>query len=134
MTAMIFINLPVVDLAKATEFYKAVGFTLNPDYSDANASCMVWSDSIFVMILKTDFFKKFTATKKIVDAHNSSEVLLALAVQSKAEVDIFVKQALESGGKLLPEVKIDGGESMYYRDVEDLDGHIWELIYMEPDS
>jgi predicted lactoylglutathione lyase len=134
MTAMIFINLPVVDLAKATEFYKAVGFTLNPDYSDANASCMVWSDSIFVMILKPEFFKKFIATKMIVNAHTSTEVLLSLAMQSKEEVDKFVKKALESGGKLLPEVKIDGAEGMYYRDVEDLDGHIWELIYMEPVS
>jgi predicted lactoylglutathione lyase len=134
MTAMIFINLPVVDLTKATEFYKAVGFTLNPDYSDANASCMAWSDSIFVMLLKQDFFKKFIAAKDIVDARAASEVLLALAIESKEEVDNFVKKALDCGGKLMPVAEIAGADGMYYRDVEDLDGHILELLYMESAS
>lgn len=134
MLKMIFVNLPVVDLAKSSEFYKAVGFTFNPDFSDSHASCMVWSDSIFVMLLKHDFYKKFIGTKNIVDAHSSSEALLCLAVESKEEVDEFVKKALDSGGKLIPKAEIEGIEGMYYWDLEDLDGHIWELLYMEPTS
>ena len=132
MQKMIFVNFPVEGLVKSTEFYKAVGFTLNPVDSDSNASCMVWSDSIFVMLLKQDFFKKFIATKQIVDAHNSSEVLLGLAIESKEEVDNFVKKALDCGGKLMPVAEIAGDEGMYFRDVEDLDGHIWEFGYTEP--
>jgi predicted lactoylglutathione lyase len=93
---------------------------------------MAWSDSIFVMLIKPEFFKKFIAMKNIVDAHTSTEVLLSLAMQSKEEVHKFVKKALESGGKLMPEVEIEGAEGMYYRDVEDLDGHVWEPGYMEP--
>jgi len=131
---MIFVNLPVEDLIKSTEFYKSVGFTLNPVYSDSNASCMVWSDSIFVMLLKHDFYKKFIAAKNIVDALATSEVLLALAIESKEEVDNFVKKALDCGGKLMPVAEIAGADGMYYRDVEDLDGHILELLYMESAS
>jgi hypothetical protein len=134
MLKMIFVNLPVEDLVKSTEFYKAVGFTLNPVYSDSNASCMVWSDSIFVMLLKYDFYKKFIAAKDIVDARAASEVLLALAIESKEEVDNFVKKALDCGGKLMPVAEIAGADGMYYRDVEDLDGHILELLYMESAS
>ena len=131
MQKMIFVNLPVEDLVKSTEFYKSVGFTLNPVYSNSNASCKVWSDSIFVMLLKHDFYKKFIAAKNIVDAHTASEVLLALSIESKEEVDNFVKKALDSGGKLMPVAEIAGADGMYYRDVEDLDGHILELLYME---
>lgn len=134
MQKMIFVNLPVEDLIKSTEFYKSVGFTLNPVYSDSNASCMVWSDSIFVMLLKHDFYKKFIAAKNIVDARAASEVLLALAIESKEEVDNFVKKALDCGGKLMPVAEIAGADGMYYRDVEDLDGHILELLYMESAS
>jgi len=134
MQKMIFVNLPVEDLIKSTEFYKSVGFTLNPVYSDSNASCMVWSDSIFVMLLKHDFYKKFIAAKNIVDALATSEVLLALAIESKEEVDNFVKKALDCGGKLMPVAEIAGADGMYYRDVEDLDGHILELLYMESAS
>ena len=131
MQAMIFVNLPVVDLAKSTEFYKSVGFTLNRDFTNDDGAYLEWSDSIVVMLLTHEFYKKFIAEKKIVDAHNSSEVLLALAIESKAEVDSFVQKALDNGGKLLPIVELAGAEGMYSRDVEDLDGHIFEVIYME---
>ena len=131
MQKMIFVNLPVKDLVKAIDFYKALGFTLNPDFTNDDGAYLAWSDSIVVMLLTHDFYKKFIGTKMVADSHNTSEVLLSLAIESKAEVDSYVKKALDNGGKLLPVAEIPGAEGMYFRDVEDLDGHILEFGYME---
>ena len=83
------------------------------------------------MLLKSEFYRKFITTKEIINAHTSNEVLLSLAIESKEEVDKLVKKALDNGGKLLPIVEIKG---MYFRDVEDLDRHVWEFGYMEQPS
>jgi len=128
---MIFVNLPVADLQRSVKFYEALGFVKNEQFSNDQGAGMVWSDQIWVMLLTHDFFKKFTAGRSIPDTHNSAQVLNALSFDSKEEVDKFVAAAVANGGKLLPEVIIEGAEGMYGRDIADLDGHIWETIWME---
>ena len=129
MTKMIFVNLPVVDLAKSTAFYEAIGFTNNPQFSNEMAACMVWSDTIHVMLLTHDFWKTFTS-KAIPDAKSSAQVLLCLSRDSKADVDGIVAAAGKAGGVLDPTPKQDMG-FMYGRSFEDPDGHIWETMWMD---
>ncbi|HSN94350.1 MAG TPA: VOC family protein [Anaerolineaceae bacterium] len=131
MLKMIFVNLPVDDLAKSIAFYQALGFTLNRDFTNNDGAYLAWSDSIVVMLLTHEFYKKFIGTKMVADSRVTSEALLSFSLESKEEVDIFVKKVLDNGGKLLPIVEIPGAEGMYSRDLEDLDGHILEVIYME---
>ena len=131
MQKMIFVNFPVKDLAKSIEFYKVLGFRPNPEFTNDVGAYMAWSDTIAVMLVTHDFYKKFIGTKTISDSRNSSEVLISFSIESKAEVDSLVKKALDNGGKLLPVAVIPGAESMYVRDVEDLDGHILEFGYWE---
>jgi hypothetical protein len=125
----IFINLPVRDLKKSTAFYSALGATLNPQFSDDTASCMVLSDTIFVMLLTHEKWANFTQ-KPIVDAHRESEVMLALSAEDKAAVDKITDTAGASGGKADVNPKQDYG-FMYGRSFEDLDGHIWECMYVD---
>ncbi len=129
MTKMIFVNLPVVDLAKSTAFYEAIGFTNNPQFSNEMAACMVWSDTIHVMLLTHDFWKTFTS-KAIPDAKSSAQVLLCLSRDSKADVDGIVAAAGKAGGALDPTPTQDMG-FMYGRSFEDPDGHIWETMWMD---
>lgn len=129
MQHKIFINLPIKDLDASKEFYTKLGFTINKQFTNEDASCVVINDSIYVMILKEEFFKRFTQ-KTIIDAKTSVESLLALSVDSKEAVDDFVKRAIDAGGKLGrgPE---DLG-FMYQNGFEDPDGHIWEIFWMDP--
>jgi predicted lactoylglutathione lyase len=131
MSKMIFVNLPVADLAKATAFYERIGATKNPQFSDDTASCMVISDTIFVMLLTHAKFSQFTS-KKIVDARTSSEVLIALSADSRGEVDLIVGKAAD-GGRADPEPSQDFG-FMYERSFEDPDGHIWEVVWMDMEA
>jgi predicted lactoylglutathione lyase len=126
---MIFVNLPVSNLARATAFYEAIGATKNPQFSDETASCMVISETIFVMLLTHDKFLHFT-TKKISDAKTTSEVLLCLSAESRGAVDDTVTKAKSAGGAADPSPKQDHGY-MYGRSFEDPDGHIWELMWMD---
>ena len=130
MTRMIFVNLPVTDLARSTTFYQAVGFGKNEQFSNEVASGMVWSEAIHVMLLAHDFWKTFT-TKAIPDAHSSAQVLLCLSRDSKEDVDSIVAEATAAGGKADPTPKQDMG-FMYGRSFEDPDGHIWEVMWMDP--
>ena len=130
MQKMIFVNLPVTDLAKSTSFYEAIGATKNPQFSDDTAACMVISDTIFVMILTHEKYRSFTS-KAIPDAHKSAQVLLCLSEESKADVDGRVASALKGGGKADPTPQQDYG-FMYGRSFEDPDGHIWEIMWMDP--
>lgn len=132
MAKKIFINLPVEDLAKSTEFYEKLGFVKDPMFSDNNASCVAWSDEIIVMLLQTEFYKRFIPGKKVADATNTSEVLLCLSMDSREEVDTFIAAANENGGRIIEnEVPNEYGDAMYGKDVEDLNGHVWELLYMD---
>jgi predicted lactoylglutathione lyase len=129
MAKMIFINLPVSDLARATAFYQAIGAEKNGQFSDETASCMVFSDTIYVMLLTPDKFRQFTP-KKIADARTSSEVLICISADSRAAVDEMVGNAQAAGGVIDPGPKQDYG-FMYGRSFEDPDGHIWEVMWMD---
>ena len=130
MATNIFVNLPVKDLDKTKAFFAALGYTFNPQFTDANAACMIISENIFAMLLVEPFFKGFT-DKTIVDAHKSTEVLLALSTNSRAEVDDMVNKAVAAGGTE-PRAAQDHG-FMYTRSFNDLDGHIWEILWMNPE-
>lgn len=124
----IFVNLPVEDLDKSIEFFTTLGFTFNPQFTDKNATCMIISENIFAMLLVKKFFKTFIK-KEISDAKKTTEVLLALSVDSKAAVDELIGLAVKAGGKE-PREKQDHGW-MYGRAFEDVDGHIWEVFWMD---
>ena len=126
----IFINLPVSDLSKATAFYQALGFTQNMDFSNSDASSMVWDDNIYVMLLTHDFCKNFLPVHKTVaDSHKTCEVLNALQFESRAAVDDFFNKAIAAGGKATIDAYDHG--FIYGRDFEDLDGHIREAFWMD---
>jgi predicted lactoylglutathione lyase len=129
MARMVFINLPVTDLARATSFYQAVGASKNEQFCDSTASCMVFSDTIHAMLLTHDKFRQFTP-KTIADAHTSSEVLICLSADSRDDVDDMVARAKTAGGAADPCPKQDFG-FMYGRSFEDPDGHIWEVMWMD---
>ena len=128
MSKQVFINLPVADLKLSISFYEAVGFTNNPQFTDETAACMIWSDTIYVMLLTHDKLKQFTS-KKIVDARSSVEVSIALSMESNDEVNTFAEKALIAGGRESSEPQDYG--FMYQRGVEDPDGHNWEVMYMD---
>lgn len=128
MVKQIFINLPVKDLDKTIDFFTKLGFKFNPQFTDENATCMIIGENIFAMLLVEKFFKSFTP-KEICDAKNSTEVLLALAVGSRGEVDEMVSNAIEAGGNE-PRASQDHGW-MYGRSFEDINGHIWEVFHMD---
>lgn len=129
MSKLIFVNLPVKNVERATRFYEAIGATKNEMFSDQTASCMVFSETIHAMLLDHDKFLQFTP-KKIADATQTSEVLICLSADSKADVDAVVGKASAAGGKADPGPKQDYG-FMYGRSFEDLDGHIWEMMWMD---
>ncbi|OKO77172.1 VOC family protein [Bradyrhizobium sp. NAS96.2] len=129
---MIFVNLPVSNLARATAFYEAIGATKNPQFSDDTASCMVISETIFVMLLTHDKFRQFTP-KTIADARTTSEVLVCLSADNRDAVDGYVTKATGAGGTADPSPKQDYG-FMYGRSFEDPDGHIWEVMWMDVEA
>jgi predicted lactoylglutathione lyase len=133
MAKLIFVNLPVKDLAKATAFYEALGFVKQPDFSDENATGLKWSDEIFVMLLKHDFYGKFIRDKEIIDATRASGVLLAFTLESKEAVQQFADTAKQHGGDYY---KVDMGvpeDMMFGYEVTDPDGNGLEPVWMSPD-
>jgi predicted lactoylglutathione lyase len=129
MPKMIFVNLPVSDLKRATAFYQAIGAEKNEQFSDDTASCMIFSETIYAMLLTHDKFRQFTP-KQIADAKTTSEVLIALSADNRESVDDMLGKAQAAGGNVDPAPKQDYG-FMYSRSFEDLDGHIWEIIWMD---
>ncbi|KRE16197.1 lactoylglutathione lyase [Bosea sp. Root483D1] len=129
MSKMIFVNLPVTDIAAATRVYEAIGCTQNPDFSDHQASSMVWSEAITFQLLSRDYFATFTA-KPVADAHAGAQVLLALTQESRAAVDALVKAAAAAGGKADPRPATDMGW-LYNRAFEDADGHTFEAVFAD---
>ncbi len=129
MNTQIYVNLPVKDLDRAVKFYSALGFGFNPQFTNAQAACMIVSEGhIYVMLLVEEFFKGFTP-KAIADAQNTTEVLLCISRPSRAEVDDLARKAMAAGGSM-PNKPQDHG-FMYQSGFQDLDGHIWELMYMD---
>jgi len=131
MAKQIFVNLPVRDLARSKTFYEAIGFTNNPQFSDDTAACMVVSDSIYVMLLTHDKFKMFTPNP-IADARKATEVLVCLSQPNRAAVDALVRKAIAAGGNTYNQPQDYG--FMYGHGFQDLDGHIWELTYMDENA
>lgn len=129
MPRMIFVNLPVADVAASTAFYEAIGFTKNPKFSNDQGVCLVWSDSIYVMVLSRDFYATFT-TKPIADTQATSAALFAMGFDSRAEVDAFTDAALAAGGREAHEAEDEG--FMYSRAFWDLDGHAFGPFWMDP--
>ena len=129
MAKMIFVNLPVTDLARSMAFYEAVGFTNNPQFTNDMAAAMAWSDEIVVMLLTHEFWKTFT-DKTIPDARSTAQVLLCLSQDGREAVDAIVDKATAAGGRSEPTPNQDLG-FMYGRSFEDPDGHIWENVFMD---
>lgn len=127
MSTQIFVNLPVNDLQASIAFFTRLGFTFNPQFTDDTATCMIVSDTIFVMLLTHDKFKTFTP-KPISNAKTSTEVLLAISRDSREAVDTMVREAVAAGGTTYNQPQDHG--FMYAHGFQDLDGHIWELLYM----
>lgn len=128
MAMKIFVNLPVNDLNTSIEFFTKLGFTFNPQFTDETATCMIVSEDIFVMLLTHAKFKTFTP-KAICDATKSTEVLVCLTAESRDHVNDMVRKAVAAGGATYNEPQDHG--FMYGHGFQDLDGHIWELVYME---
>ena len=129
MSKMIFVNLPVRDLAKSMAFYEALGFTNEPRFTDETAAAMVWSDSIFVMLLTHDKWQSFT--DRPIPPTSASEVSLALAMDDRAAVDAMIAAAAAHGGTADINPVQDHG-FMYGRDILDPDGHVWGPFWMDP--
>jgi predicted lactoylglutathione lyase len=129
MQKMIFVNLPVADLPKAMAFYAALGFTNNPHFTDETAACMVWSESIHVMLLTHDKWRHFTS--RPIPPKESSEVMLALAFESRDAVDAIAGAAKAHGGTADINPAQDHG-FMFSRSLADPDGHVWEAFWMDP--
>ena len=128
--ARLYINLSVNDLAKSIEFYQALGFVQNLDFSDEKAAAMTLDNSLSVMLLTRDFFMRFVPTHKTIsDSQTTTEVLNALELDSREAVDILFDKAISAGGKKTVDTYDYG--FMYGRDFEDPDGHIWEAFWMD---
>lgn len=129
MSTMIFVNLPVASLKRSMDFFTALGYTFNPQFTDENAACLVIEeDHIYAMLLTPEFFKRFTK-KEIADSKQTTEAILALAVDSRQDVDALVDKALAAGGSASNEPDDQG--FMYSRSFQDPDGHLWEVLYMD---
>lgn len=128
MARKIFVNLPIESMQRSRAFYEALGFSFNPQFTNEQGACMVVSDDIFVMLLVKPFFQTFTG-KPIADASKSTEVLVCISADSRAEVDELVRKAKAAGGAV-PRQPQDHG-FMYGHGFEDPDGHIWEVAYMD---
>ena len=128
MNKQIFINLAVKDLQKSLDFYTALGFTNNPQFSDENGKCMVWSESIYVMLLTHEKFSSF-ATKPIADTKTNLAGLFSLSMDSIETVNKMMVSGVEAGGIEPSEMKDYG--FMQQRTIEDFDGHTWEIFFMD---
>ncbi|MBI5584207.1 MAG: glyoxalase/bleomycin resistance/extradiol dioxygenase family protein [Deltaproteobacteria bacterium] len=129
MTPKIFVNLPVKNLDRSLEFFKKLGFGINPLFTDQTAACLIVSEDIYIMLLTEAKFQEFTP-KAICDAASCTEVLVCLTCASRDRVDELVGQAVAAGGTIY-NTPMDYG-FMYAHGFQDLDSHIWELIYLEP--
>jgi predicted lactoylglutathione lyase len=129
MSRMIFVNLPVADLERSVGFWRGLGFEFNPQFTDDRAACMVVSDLACVMLLSEKFFSTFT-TKDLADSARQTEAITAISAESREEVDRLADQALASGGSASNPAQED--EFMYSRSFQDPDGHLWEVLFMDP--
>jgi len=131
MATNIFVNLSVKNLDKTKEFFSNLGYTFNQQFSDDKAACMVISETIYAMLISEAYFKTFIPNKEISDTSKSKEVLLALSAETRQQVDNLADKAVAAGGKNFRDPDDHG--FMYSRSFEDLDGHVWEVFWMNPE-
>ena len=131
MTTQIFVNLPVKDLNETVDFFTKLGFAFNPQFTDENATCMIVNNDIFVMLLVEKFFKTFTK-KELCDTIKDTEVIVALSTETREKVDQMINKVIEAGGKEHRKPQDHGW--MYGRSFEDINGHLWEVIYMDKNA
>ncbi len=131
MSRQIFVNLPIANMERSKAFFTALGFSFNPQFTNDQGACMVISDAIFAMLLVRPFFQTFIDTE-IADATKSTEVLVCLSCASREEVDELVKKAVAAGGQ--PHRQPQDHGFMYGHGFHDPDGHVWELVYMDPNA
>ena len=129
MATQLFLNLPVKDLNRSVEFFTALGFSFNPDFTDENATCMIINDGAYVMLLVESYFKTFIS-KGIADTGSKAEAIVAFSVDSREAVDEAVRKALAAGGAPAQEVQDYG--FMYNHSFPDPVGHLWEVFWMDP--
>lgn len=130
MSTMVFVNFPVKDVEASTRFYEALGFSLNPDFSNEDTSCMVWDENFFIMLLAHEKYQFFTPNRTIADSKKTSSALIAFSMSSADEVKIFGEKAKDNGGYVY---QIETGiseEYMYGLEVQDLDGNTLEPMWM----
>ena len=131
MATKIFVNLPVKELDKSMDFFKLLGFSFNPKFTDETAACMMIAEDIYAMLLTHAKFREFT-TREIADAGKTTEVITCLSFESKEKVDEVADNAIRAGGTEAKDA-MDYG-FMYSRSFHDPDGHIWEMVWMDPES
>ena len=129
MATQIYVNLPVKDLQRSMKFFRQVGFSFNMRFTNEDAACMVIADNIYVVLLAEKFFRSFTK-KEIPDATKGSEVIVAISAESRKQVDDLVNNATIAGATSLSQKQDHGW--MYCRGFQDLDGHLWETMYLDP--
>lgn len=129
MAKQIFVNLPVKDLNKTVDFFTKLGFTFNPQFTDENATCMIVGENIFVMLLVEKFYKSFVPSHEIADAKKTSQVIIAIDVESRADVDGMMDKVLKAGGTKHRDADDHGW--MYSKSFADLDGHVWEVLFAD---
>jgi predicted lactoylglutathione lyase len=127
----LFVNLAVKDLGKTVDFFTQLGFEFNPQFTDENATCMIVNEDAFVMLLVEDFFKSFIK-KEIADTATHTEALMSLSADSRQQVDELVDKALAIGGRPGSDTMDQG--FMYSRSFQDLDGHNWDFVWMDPSA
>ena len=131
MSRQIYVNLPIKNMERTKAFFGALGFSFNPQFTNEQGACMVVADDIYVMLLVESFFQTFTK-KPVADATKSTEVMICLSCESRAEVDELVRKAIAAGGTAPNPVQDHG--FMYGHGFTDLDGHVWEVMYMDPNA
>ena len=131
MSREIFVNLPIADMERSKKFFGALGFSFNPQFTNDQGACMVIADNIFAMLLVKPFFRTFIDTE-IADAREMTEVLVCLSCKSREEVDELVRKAVAAGGK--PHRQPQDHGFMYGHGFHDPDGHVWELVHMDPNA
>ncbi len=131
MKTNIFLGLTVKDLGRAKDFFAGLGFSFNPQFTDQNAACMIIDENIFSMLITEPFFTRFTP-KEIANAHQTTECTTCISMESKEKVDEIANKALSLGAteNIVPDMQ--QGDTMYGRSINDLDGHIWEFMWMDP--
>ena len=134
LTRLIFLNLPVANVAASTAFYEAIGADKNPMFSDESTSCMVFSDTIHVMLLSHERFQGFAPGRPVADAQTATGMLIAISQESRAGVDAVIAKAEAAGGRADPNPRQEVGDFMYGRSFQSPDGHIWEVMWMDVEA